>query len=70
MNQEPNSEAAKTVQTTSAPAVDLPRLARPVYKSDRTEGRKPPADAVHLKTRYAKGEARADNAATTPPTTL
>jgi hypothetical protein len=28
MNQEPNSEAAETVQTTSVPAVDLPRLVR------------------------------------------
>jgi hypothetical protein len=26
MNQEPNSEAAETAQTTSVPAVDLPRL--------------------------------------------
>jgi len=26
MNQEPNSEAAETVQTKSVPAVDLPRL--------------------------------------------
>ena len=29
MNQEPNSEAAETVQTTSVPAVDLPRLVLP-----------------------------------------
>lgn len=28
MNQEPNSEAAETVQTTSVTAVDLPRLVR------------------------------------------
>lgn len=28
MNQEPNSEAAETVQTTDSPAVDLPRLVR------------------------------------------
>ena len=28
MNQEPNNEAAETVQTTSVPAVDLPRLVR------------------------------------------
>jgi len=28
MNQEPNSEAAETVQTTSVPAVDLPQLVR------------------------------------------
>ena len=31
MNQEPNPEAAETVQTTSVPAVDLPRLVRQSY---------------------------------------
>ena len=31
MNQEPNSEAAETVQTTSVPAVDLLRLVRQSY---------------------------------------
>jgi hypothetical protein len=38
MNQEPNSEAAETVQTTNVPAVDLPRLVRPFIADEAPLG--------------------------------
>jgi hypothetical protein len=38
MNQEPNSEAAETVQTTSVPADDLPRLVRPFIADEAPLG--------------------------------
>jgi hypothetical protein len=38
MNQEPNSEAAETVQTTNVPAVDLPRLFRPFIADEAPLG--------------------------------
>jgi hypothetical protein len=36
MNQEPNSEAAETVQITNVPAVDLPRIVRRFEVLNRT----------------------------------
>ena len=50
MNQEPNSEAAETVQTTSVPAVDLPRLVRLEYEGKPwTAERLKTSSYVHFK---------------------
>jgi hypothetical protein len=45
MNQEPNSEAAETVQTTNVPAVDLPRLVR-LFNEYGSSAQSDHADAV------------------------
>lgn len=40
-------------KNTAAPSVGVPRLVR-LFRSDRLDGRKPPADAVRLKTLCTK----------------
>jgi len=37
MKTEPNTEAAKTVQTTNVPAVELPRLVHPLNFESRND---------------------------------